>query len=235
MGKRPAGRQRREPMRAMAQAAPCAVSAPISCAEVGIPAAGAHGGQGLHVSAYNPLDEPVTGGAWVRQARSQNESGGPIILRAGLRWRSWSMPCPRRLRLPPHLAWFPPSRAARTAMAEPIEAESPVAQKLRSRRRETCLYDRHSGAQRVGWEQSVEEPMRAKPRPSVVRATRSGPLLAAMDTSTRALRPRVWHDYKPALQSIPYAHTAPGSCLVSDTEAYLCDGTFSQWLSAYVS
>ena len=92
MGKRPAGRHGREPMRAMAQAAPCAVSAPISCAEAGIPAAGAHGGQGLHVSAYNPLDEPVTGGAWVRQARSpaarsQNESGGPIILRAGLRWR----------------------------------------------------------------------------------------------------------------------------------------------------
>jgi hypothetical protein len=92
MGKRPAGRHGREPMRAMAQAAPCAVSVPISCAEVGIPAAGAHGGLVLYVSAYNPLDEPVTGGAWVRQARSpaacsQNESGGPIILRAGLRWR----------------------------------------------------------------------------------------------------------------------------------------------------
>ena len=66
MGKRPAGRQGRAPMRARAQAAPCAVSAPISCAEVGIPAAGAHGGLVLHVSAYNPLDEPVTGGAWVR-------------------------------------------------------------------------------------------------------------------------------------------------------------------------
>ena len=77
--------------------------------------------------------------------------------------------------------------------------------------------------------------MRAKPRPSVVLATRSGPLLAAMDTSTRALRPRVWHDHKPALQSIPYAHTALGSCLVAGTEAYLCDGTFSQWLSAFVS
>ena len=216
------------------------LSAPISCAEAGIPAAGEHGGQVLRVSAYNPLDEPVTGDTWLRQARSpaarsQNESGIPIILRAGLRWRSWSMPCPRRLRLPPHLAWSPPSRAARTAMAVPIGAESPVAQKLRSRRRETCLYDRHSGAQRAGLEQSLQEHMRDKPRPSVVLATRSGPLLSAIDTSTRALRARVWHDPKPALQYIPYAHTAPGSCLVAGTEACLCDGTFSQLLSAYVS
>ena len=91
MGKRPAGRHGRASMRAMAQAAPCAVSAPLSCAEVGIPAAREHGGQGLHVSADNPLDEPMTGGAWVGKARapacSQNESGVPIILREGLRWR----------------------------------------------------------------------------------------------------------------------------------------------------
>ena len=144
MGKRPAGRQGRAPMRARAQAAPCAVSAPISCAEVGIPAAGVHEGQGLHVSPSNPLDAPVTGDTWGRQARSlaarsQNESGIPIILRAGLRWRSWSVPCPRRLRLSPPLAWSPPSRAARPAMEVPIGVESPVAHKLRSRRRETCL------------------------------------------------------------------------------------------------
>ena len=70
MGKWPAGRHGREPMRAMVQAAPCAVSATISCAEAGIPAAGEHGGQVLRVSAYNPLDEPVTGDTWLRQARS---------------------------------------------------------------------------------------------------------------------------------------------------------------------
>jgi hypothetical protein len=135
----------------------------------------------------------------------------------------------------PHLSCAPPQRAVSTATAVPIGAESPVAQKLRSRRRETCLYDRHSGAQLTGWEQSLQEHMRAKPRPSVVLATRIGPLLAAMDTSTRALKPRVWHDQKPALQYIPYAHTAPGSCLVAGTEACLCDGTFSPLLSAYVS
>ena len=118
MGKRSAGRHGRAPMRAMTQTAPCAVSAPISCAEAGIPAAGAHGGQVLHVSAYNPLDEPVTGGTGVGHARSpaarsQNESGARIILRAGLRWRSWSMPCPRRLRLP-H-TWLAPLPRARQA------------------------------------------------------------------------------------------------------------------------
>jgi len=144
MGKRPAGWHGRASMRAMAQAAPCAVSAPISCAEAGIPAAGEHGGQVLWVSAYNPLDEPVTGDTWGRQARSpaprsQNDGYTALRMRAGLRWRSWSMPCPRRLRLPPPLAWSSPSRAARTAMAVPIGAESPVAHKLRSRRRETCL------------------------------------------------------------------------------------------------
>jgi hypothetical protein len=184
MGKRPAGRQGRAPMRARAQAAPCAVSAPISCAEAGIPAAGAHGGQGLHVSAYNPLDEPVAGDTRGRQARSHSESGVLIILRAGLRWRSWSMPCPRRLRLPPRLAWSPSSRAPGHAMAVPIRAESPGAHKLGSRRRETCLYGRHSGAQRAGLEQSLAENSRPKPRPSVVLATRSGPLLSVMDTST---------------------------------------------------
>jgi hypothetical protein len=240
MGKRSAGRHGRAPMRAMAQAAPCAVSAPLSCAEASIPAAREHGGQVLHVSAYNPLDEPMTGGTGVGQARSpaarsQNESDVLIILRAGLRWRSWSMPCPRRLRLPPRLAWSPSSRAPSHAMAVPIGAERPVAQKLRSRRRETCLYGRYSGAQLAGLEQSLAENIRPKPRPSVVLATRSGPLLSAMDTSTRALRPRVWHDHKPALQSIPYAHTAPGSCLVANTEACLCDSTFSPWLSASVS
>ena len=50
-----------------------------------IPAAGEHGGKALHGSACTPLDEPVTGGAWVGKACSpacsQNESGGPIILR----------------------------------------------------------------------------------------------------------------------------------------------------------
>lgn len=194
MGKRPAGRHGRVPMRAMAQAAPCAVSAPISCAEASIPAAREHGGQVLHVSAYNPLDEPMIGGTGVGQARSpaarsQNESGARIILRAGLRWRSWSMPCPRRLRLPPHLAWSPSSRAPGHAMAVPIGAESPVAQKLRSRRRETCLYGRHSGTQLAGLEQSLAENIRPTPRPSVVLATRSDPLLAAMNTSTRALSP----------------------------------------------
>jgi hypothetical protein len=189
MGKRSAGRHGRAPMRAMAQAAPCAVSAPLSCAEASIPAAGAHGGQGLHVSADNPLDEPMTGDTGVGHARSpaarsHSESGARIILRAGLRWRSWSMPCPRRLRLPPRLAWSPSSRAARTAMTVPIGAESPGAHKLRSRRRETCLYGRHSGAQRAGLEQSLAENSRPKPRPSVVLATRSGPLLSVMDTST---------------------------------------------------
>jgi hypothetical protein len=105
MGKRSAGRQGRAPMRARAQAAPCAVSAPLSCAEAGIPAAGEHGGQGLHVSASNPLDAPVTGDTWGRQARSpaarsQNDGYAALRMRAGLRWRWWSMPCPRRLRLP---------------------------------------------------------------------------------------------------------------------------------------
>jgi hypothetical protein len=56
-----------------------------------IPAAGEHGGKGLHGSACTPLDEPVTSGAWVGKARapacSQNESGVPVILREGLRWR----------------------------------------------------------------------------------------------------------------------------------------------------
>jgi hypothetical protein len=70
MGKRSAGRHGRAPMRAMAQAAPCAVSAPLSCAEASIPAAGAHGGQVLHVSADNPLDEPMTGDTGVGHARS---------------------------------------------------------------------------------------------------------------------------------------------------------------------
>ena len=63
--------------------------------------------------------------------------------------------CPRRLRLSPHLAWSPlASSTHRHGGAH--RRESPVAQKLRSRRRETCLYDRHSGAQRAGWEQSLQ-------------------------------------------------------------------------------
>jgi len=77
--------------------------------------------------------------------------------------------------------------------------------------------------------------MRTKLRPSVVLTTRIGPLLSTMDTSTRALRPRVWHDRKPALQSISYALAAPGSRLVAGTEVYLCDATFSSLLLAYVS
>jgi hypothetical protein len=43
------------------------------------------------------------------------------------------------------------------------------------------------------------------------------------------------HDQKPALQSIPYAHTTPGSRLVAVAEVYLCDATFSPLLLAYVS
>ena len=46
---------------------------------------------------------------------------------------------------------------------------------------------------------------------------------------------RLLHDQKPRLQYIPYAHTAPGSRLVSVAEVCLCDATFSQLLSAYVS
>ena len=77
--------------------------------------------------------------------------------------------------------------------------------------------------------------MRTTLRPSVVLTTRSGPLLSTMDTSTSALRLRVWHDHTPALQSISYALTAPSSRLVADTEVYLCDATFSSLLLVYVS
>jgi hypothetical protein len=46
---------------------------------------------------------------------------------------------------------------------------------------------------------------------------------------------RLLHDHKPALESIPYALLAPGSCLVAVTEVCLCDATFSLLLAAYVS
>ena len=46
---------------------------------------------------------------------------------------------------------------------------------------------------------------------------------------------RLLHDHKPALQYISYAHTTPGDRLVAVSEACLCDGTFSQLLSAYWS
>ena len=41
------------------------------------------------------------------------------------------------------------------------------------------------------------------------------------------------HDTQPGLEHLPYAHTAPGDCLVAVLEACLCDGTFSQLLLVY--
>jgi hypothetical protein len=78
----------------------------------------------LHGSACTPLDEPVTGGAWVGKARapacSQNESGVPIILREGLRWRSWNARCSSPSSPAPYLFCSPPQQVGGTAVAVPL-------------------------------------------------------------------------------------------------------------------
>jgi hypothetical protein len=103
----------------------------------------------LHVSVCNPLDEPVIGGAWVGQARSpacsQNESGVPIILREGLRWRWGNAPCPSSSSPAsiPFLFPSPASSWSRHGCAY-LTGEH-VAQKLSSRNRDTRLYNRRRG------------------------------------------------------------------------------------------
>jgi hypothetical protein len=79
-------------------------------------------------------------------ACSQNESGGPLILRKARPWHWCACRAPRRLCLPHTFRVSLNQRAARSARAGPVGAESYVAQKLRSRSLDMRLSHRPRGA-----------------------------------------------------------------------------------------
>ena len=132
-------------------------------------------------------------------ACSQNESGGPIILRKARRWR-WACAVP----------------LAVCACPTPFLFPSPA----RSTQRQGCAWLRGEPCgTKIALSQSRYAPVSQAQRRRVSRG-QEAPLL---------------HDTQPGLQHIPYSHTAPGYRLGAVSEACLCDGTFSQLLSAYWS